>query len=100
MAKPAAPAAPTEATTPGEIKTKQVPRPALGPACLGHLIEVPAAVLDPSADKNDFLPMGRVRSVDAAKRKLVVQFETDPGEPEDIEELQYDEPRLEWVVQA
>jgi hypothetical protein len=44
--------------------------------------------------------MGRVRSVDAAKRKLVVQFETDPGEPEDIEELQYDEPRLEWVVQA
>ena len=75
-----------------------MPRPALTPALGGHLIEVPARVVDAEAGKEDYLPMGTVKAVDVAKRRVVVRFETDPGEPEDVEELNFDEPLLEWVV--
>jgi hypothetical protein len=34
------------------------------------------------------------------KRVIVVSFEVDPGEPEDVDSLSYDEARIEWMVKV
>ena len=105
---PAAAAAPAAATkaptgasvpatpTPASAPPAQVGRPALDQA-LGHTVEVPMRLLDPSAGPHDYCPPGRVVKVDADKRTITVSFEVEPGEPEDLETLSFDLEGIEWV---
>jgi len=64
------------------------------------LVDVPAQVLDAKASPTEYEPLGTIKSVDVSKRVIVVSFEVDPGEPEEVESLSYDDARIEWMVKA